>query len=200
MSINAVEVKRLRDKTGAGMMDCKKALTEADGEFEQAVDILRKKGVAVAAKRAGRATTEGQIGSYVHAGGKIAVMIEVNSETDFVAKTDDFAELAKNLAMHIAASNPICVDVDDLPADLVEREKAIYRQQALDEGKPEKIVDKIIDGRLKKFQSEVCLLAQPYVKDTDLSVAQYIQEVMGRLGENVQVRRFVRYQVGEEIE
>ncbi|MBU0514605.1 MAG: translation elongation factor Ts [Proteobacteria bacterium] len=200
MSINAAEVKTLRDKTGAGMMDCKTALTEAGGDFEQAVDILRKKGVAVAAKRSGRATTEGQIGAYVHAGGKIAVMVEVNSETDFVAKTDDFAELAKNLAMHIAASSPICVDVDDLPADLVDREKAIYRQQALDEGKPEKIVDKIVDGRLKKFQGEVCLLAQPYVKDTDLSVAQYIQEVMGRLGENIQVRRFIRYQVGEDIE
>jgi len=200
VSINAAEVKRLRDKTGAGMMDCKKALTEADGDFEQAVDILRKKGVAVAAKRAGRATTEGQIGAYVHAGSKIAVMVEVNSETDFVAKTDDFAELAKNLAMHIAASNPLCVDVEDLPADLVDREKAIYRQQALDEGKPEKIVDKIVEGRLKKFQGEVCLLAQPYVKDTDLSVAQYIQEVMGRTGENIQIRRFVRYQVGEEIE
>jgi elongation factor Ts len=200
VSINAADVKKLRDKTGAGMMDCKKALTEADGDFDKAVEILRLKGVAVAAKRGGRATTEGRVGSYVHAGGKIAVMVEVNSETDFVAKTDDFAEMCKNLAMHIAASNPVCVDVDDVPADLIDKEKDIYRQQALDEGKPEKIVDKIVEGRLKKFYGEVCLLQQPYVKDTDLTVAAYVQEVMGKLGENIQVRRFVRYQVGEELE
>lgn len=200
MSINAADVKKLRDKTGAGMMDCKKALTESGGDFEKAVEILRLKGVAVAAKRGGRVTTEGRVGSYIHAGDKIGVMVEVNSETDFVAKTDDFAELAKNLAMHIAASNPICVDADDLPEKLIDKEKEIYRQQALDEGKPEKIVDKIVEGRLKKFYAEVCLLKQPYVKDPDLTVADYIQELMGKLGENIQVRRFTRYQVGEEIE
>jgi elongation factor Ts len=200
VSINAADVKKLRDKTGAGMMDCKKALTESGGDFEKAVEILRKKGVAVAAKRGGRATSEGRVGSYVHAGGKIAVMVEVNSETDVVAKTDDFLELGKNLAMHIAASNPLCVDVDDLPENLIEKEKDIYRQQALDEGKPEKIVDKIVEGRLKKFYAEVCLLKQPYVKDTDLTVADYIQDLMGKLGENIQVRRFTRYQVGEETE
>jgi elongation factor Ts len=200
VSINAADVKKLREKTGAGMMDCKKALTEAGGDFDKAIDILRKKGVAVAAKRGGRATSEGRVGSYIHAGDKIGVMVEVNSETDFVAKTDDFAELAKNLAMHIAASSPVCVDVDDLPADLIDKEKDIYRQQALDEGKPEKIVDKIVEGRIKKFHSEVCLLKQPYVKDPDLTVADYIQEAMGKMGENIQVRRFVRFQVGEEIE
>ena len=200
MAITASMVKELREKTGAGMMDCKKALGEADGDLEKAVEILRKKGTSVAARRGGRATSEGVIGSYVHAGGKIGVMVEVNSETDFVARTDDFTELAKNLAMQIAATSPLCVDVDDLPEDAVEREKAIFRDQALQEGKPEKIVDKIVEGRLKKYYTEVCLLKQAYVKDTDVTVADYITDVMGRLGENIQVRRFVRLVVGEEQE
>ena len=199
MAITAQMVKQLREKTGAGMMDCKTALSEADGDFEKAVEILRLKGLSVAAKRGGRATSEGVIGSYIHSGSKIGVLVELNSETDFVARTDDFAELARNLAMQIAASNPICVDIDQIPADALEKEKAIFRQQALDSGKPEKIVDKIIEGRLKKYYTEICLLHQPYVKDPDKTVQDYITEVMGKVGENVQVRRFVRFMVGEEV-
>ncbi len=198
MSISAAAVKELRAKTGAGMMDCKKALSQTDGDMEQAVAFLRQKGLAVAAKRADRAASEGQIMSYIHAGGKLGVLLEVNCETDFTARTDEFAAFAKDLAMQIAAANPLCVGPEDLPEDVVEAERAIYRAQALEQGKPEKIVDKIIEGKLKKFRSEACLLSQPFVKDSDRTVEDLVNEMRAKTGENVQVRRFVRYVLGEK--
>ena len=197
MTITAAMVKELREKTNAGMMDCKKALTECDGDMEKATAWLRQKGLAVAAKRAGRQASEGQIMSYIHAGGKLGVMVEVNCETDFTGKTPEFTAFAKDLAMHIAASNPICVSEEDLPAEVVEREREIYRAQALDQGKPEKIVDKIVEGKLKKFVKENCLLSQPFVKDPDKTIEDLLNEMRASTGENVQVRRFVRYQLGE---
>jgi len=197
VTITAAMVKELREKTNAGMMDCKKALTECDGDMEKATAWLRQKGLAVAAKRAGRQASEGQIMSYIHAGGKLGVMVEVNCETDFTGKTPEFTAFAKDLAMHIAASNPICVSEEDLPAEVVEREREIYRAQALDQGKPEKIVDKIVEGKLKKFVKENCLLSQPFVKDPDKTIEDLLNEMRASTGENVQVRRFVRYQLGE---
>ncbi len=198
MNITAAMVKELRDKTNAGMMDCKKALTESDGDMEKAVDWLRQKGLSVAAKRAGRTASEGQIASYIHAGGKLGVMVEVNCETDFTGKTDEFAAFTKDLAMHIAASNPLCISEEDLPPEVVEREREIYRAQALEQGKPEKIVDKIIEGKLKKFASESCLMSQPFVKDTDLTIADLVNELRAKTGENIQIRRFARFVLGEE--
>jgi elongation factor Ts len=192
-------VKDLREKTGAGMMDCKKALSESGGNFEKAVDYLRQKGLATAAKRAGRIASEGRIGSYVHAGGKIGVMVEINCETDFVAKTDDFQAFAKDIAMHIAASNPLFIRREEVTPDILERERAIYRAQARETGKPEKIIDKIIDGKLEKFYGEVCLLEQPFVKDPDLSVQDLLNGLIGKLGEKVEIRRFNRFQVGEGL-
>lgn len=200
MEITAKLVKELRDKTNAGMMDCKQALTECDGNMDKAIDFLRQKGLATAQKRSGRATSEGLVHSYIHAGSKLGVMIELNCETDFVAKTDQFEELAHNLAMHVAAANPICVDQDSLPAAIVSREREIYKAQALDTGKPENILEKIVDGRMKKFYSEACLLNQAYVKDPDLTIQDLINEVVGKLGENINIRRFVRFQVGEDLE
>ncbi len=197
MTITAAMVKELREKTNAGMMDCKKALTECEGDMEKATAWLRQKGLAVAAKRAGRQASEGQIMSYIHAGGKLGVMVEVNCETDFTGKTPEFSAFAKDLAMHIAASNPLCVSEEDLPAEVVEREREIYRAQALDQGKPEKIVDKIVEGKLKKFVKENCLLSQPFVKDPDKTIEDLLNEMRASTGENVQVRRFVRYQLGE---
>ncbi len=197
MTITAAMVKELREKTNAGMMDCKKALTECEGDMEKATAWLRQKGLAVAAKRAGRQASEGQIMSYIHAGGKLGVMVEVNCETDFTGKTPEFSAFAKDLAMHIAASNPLCVSEEDLPAEVVERERQIYRAQALDQGKPEKIVDKIVEGKLKKFVKENCLLCQPFVKDPDKTIEDLLNEMRASTGENVQVRRFVRYQLGE---
>ncbi len=198
MSITAAMVKELRDKTNAGMMDCKKALTENDGDMEKAVDWLRQKGLSVAAKRAGRTASEGQIASYIHAGGKLGVMVEVNCETDFTGKTDEFSAFAKDVAMHIAASNPLCVSAEDLPEEVVEREKAIYKAQALEQGKPEKIVDKIIEGKLKKFVAESCLMSQAFVKDSDLTIEDLVNELRAKTGENVQIRRFSRFVLGEE--
>ena len=195
MEVSASMVKDLREKTGAGMMDCKKALAEAGGNFEKAVDYLRQKGLATAAKRAGRIASEGRIGSYVHAGGKIGVMVEVNCETDFVAKTEDFQIFAKDVAMHIAASNPLYLRRENVPPEASEREREIYRVQAREAGKPEKIVEKIVEGKLEKFYSEVCLLEQPFVKNPDLTIEKILAEAVIKLGENIQVRRFVRFSI-----
>jgi elongation factor Ts len=196
MKITSQMVKELRDKTSAGMMDCKKALSETDGDMEQAVDLLRKKGLAVAAKRAGRAASEGVVETYIHAGGKLGVMIELNCETDFVAKTDQFRELARDLAMHIAASNPVAIARENVPEDLLAREKDIYVQQALDSGKPENIIEKIVSGKMDKFLAEICLLEQKYVKNTDLSVQDLLTDCVGKMGENISVKRYARFQIG----
>ncbi len=195
--ITAAMVKELRDRTNAGMMDCKKALQECDGDMEKAVDLLRQKGLAVAAKRAGRATSEGVVQTYIHAGNKLGVMVEVNCETDFVAKTDQFVEFARNVAMHIAATNPLCINREEAPQDVIEKEKEIYKKQALDSGKPEHIVDKIVDGRIEKFLKEICLLDQPYVKDPDLSIQDLLNDLVAKMGENITIRRFARFKVGE---
>jgi elongation factor Ts len=189
-------VKELRDKTNAGMMDCKKSLTETEGDLEKAVDLLRQKGLAVAQKRAGRATSEGTIQTYIHAGSKLGVMVEVSCETDFVAKTDDFKGFARDIAMHVAASNPVAIQREQVAAEMVEREKEIYRQQALESGKPEQIVDKIITGKIDKYFSEVCLLEQSFVKNPDLTVQDLLNEVIAKMGENISIKRFARFQVG----
>lgn len=199
MEVSASMVKDLREKTGAGMMDCKKALSETGGDFQKAVDYLRQKGLATAAKRAGRIASEGRIGSYIHAGGKIGVMVEVNCETDFVAKTDDFQVFAKDIAMHIAASNPSYVRREEVPPEVLEREKEIYRAQARDAKKPDKIIDKIVDGKLEKFYGEACLLEQPFVKDPDITIQDLLNGFIGKVGEKVEIRRFTRFQVGEGI-
>lgn len=199
MEINAQTVKELRDKTGAGMMDCKGALTEAGGDIEKAIEFLRKKGLSRAAKRAGRTANEGAVGSYIHMGGKIGVMVEVNCESDFVAKNEDFQSFVKDIAMHIAASSPLYLIEEDVPEDVLEKEKDIYRAQAKDSGKPEKVIDKIVEGKLKKFYTEVCLLDQPYVKDTDITVSDYIKNIISKIGENIVIRRFVRFQLGEDL-
>jgi len=190
-------VRDLREKTGAGMMDCKKALAESGGNFEKAVDYLRQKGLATAAKRAGRVASEGRIGSYIHAGAKIGVMVEVNCETDFVAKTDDFQNFAKDLAMQIAASNPLFVRREEVPPEALEKEREIYRIQAREAGKPEKVIDKIVDGKLEKYYGEVCLLEQVFVKDTDIKIQDLLNGLIGKLGEKIEIRRFARFQVGE---
>jgi elongation factor Ts len=195
--IKAAMVKQLREKTGAGMMDCKKALLEVKGNMDKALEFLRKKGLATAQRRAGRAMTEGTIQSYIHMTGKLGVLVEVNCETDFVAKNEDFQEFAKNIAMHIAASNPLGLKPEDIPEEIVESEKDIYRAQALDMGKPENILDKIVEGKLKKFYQENCLLNQPFVRDPDISVADLMNELIAKIGENITVKRFVRYQIGE---
>ncbi len=199
MDITASMVKELRDKTNAGMMDCKKALNECGGDMTKAVDWLRQKGLAVATKRADRAATEGQVMSYIHAGGKLGVLVEVNCETDFTGKTDEFIQFAKDLAMQIAAANPICISPEDLPAEVVAREKEIYLGQVKDSGKPEKIWDKIIEGKMKKFETEVCLLKQAFVKDTDKTVEDLLNEMRAKTGENIQIRRFARFVLGEQI-
>ena len=196
MKISSELVKELREQTGVGIMACKNALQEADGDITQAVDILRKKGIAKAQKREGRSASEGQVQAYIHMGGKIGVLVEVNCETDFSAKTDDFSNFTRNLAMHIAATNPMALTQEGLSADIVEREKEIYRAQALESGKPEKVVDKIVDGKMKKFFSEVCLLNQPYVRDPDLTIEGLLNELKVKTGENVIIRRFARFQLG----
>ena len=196
MEITSKMVKELRDKTNAGMMDCKKALSETGGDMEKAVDLLRQKGLAVAQKRAGRATSEGTIQTYVHAGGKLGVMVEVGCETDFLAKTDSFIDFAKNIAMRIAAVNPVSIAREDVPGELVEREREIFKKQALESGKPENIVDKIVSGKMEKFYSEVCLMEQKYVKDPDLSIQDLLNEIVASLGENITIKRFCRFQVG----
>ncbi|MGI9860401.1 translation elongation factor Ts [Moorella naiadis] len=197
--IAAADVKELRERTGAGMMDCKKALAETNGDMEKAIEYLRKKGLATAAKRAGKTANEGLVQAYIHGGGRIGVLIEVNCETDFVARTDDFQELVHNLAMQVAASRPEYVAREDVPEEVLAREKEILKAQALNEGKPEKVVEKIVSGRLEKFYQENCLLEQPYIKDMDRTVQDLINEKVAKLGEKVVVRRFVRYEVGEGI-
>jgi elongation factor Ts len=196
-TISAVMVKQLREKTGVGIMDCKEALSECGGDIDKAVDFLRTKGLATAAKRAGRALSEGTIASYIHTGGKLGVLVEVNCESDFVAKTDDFKEFAKNIAMQIAATNPVAVRTEDVPEAVIDKEKEIYRSQALEMGKPEKIVDKIAQGKLEKFFKESCLLNQQYVRDPELTVADLLNETIAKIGENISIKRFTRYQLGE---
>lgn len=198
MEISASLVKELRDKTGVGVMDCKMALQECQGDIDKAIDLLRKKGIATAKKRGSRTTSEGQIQSYIHAGGKIGVIIEVNCETDFTGKTAEFAEFAKNLAMQIAATNPIAIDWEGIPSAVLEKEREIYATQAKALGKPEKIIEKIVEGKMKKFYSEACLLEQPYIKDPDITVQDLLNEMMAKTGENIIIRRFTRYQLGEE--
>ena len=195
--ISATLVKELREKTGAGMMDCKEALTECDGDIEKATDFLRKKGLATAAKRAGRAMSEGVVQSYIHMGGKIGVLVEVNCETDFVAKNDDFQEFARNLAMHIAATSPVGIREEDVPEKTIAREREIYRAQALEQGKPENIVDKIVDGKMAKYFKDFCLMNQPYVKNPDINIADLVNELIAKIGENITIKRFARFQVGE---
>jgi elongation factor Ts len=197
LKISSELVKELREKTGVGIMACKNALQEAGDDINAAVEILRKKGIAKAQKREGRSASEGQVQAYVHMGGKIGVLVEVNCETDFSAKTDDFTSFTKNLAMHIAATNPITISPEKLPADTVEREKEIYRAQALESGKPEKVVERIIEGKLKKFFTDVCLLNQPYVRDPDLTVQDILNELKAKTGENIIIKRFVRFQLGQ---
>jgi len=197
MSVSAKEVKELRDRTGAGMMDCKKALTETNGDMEAAIDLLRSKGTAKAAKRAEKSANEGAIGSYVHMGGRIAVMVELNCETDFVANTDAFQSLARDLAMHIAAASPVAVSEADVSAELVERERAVYLEQVRNEGKPENIQGKIVEGKLRKFFEEVTLLKQPFVKNPDQTIEELIIEVSAKTGEKIEVARFARFAVGE---
>jgi len=197
VNISASQVKQLREKTGAPMMDCKQALTEAKGDLEQAVVLLRKRGVSVAAKKASRATSEGAVESYIHAGGKIGVLVEVNCESDFVARTEDFKELIHDIAMHIAASDPKFVRKEDVTPQAYEREKDIYRAQAAATGKPPQVVEKIVEGKMSKFYEEVCLYEQPFIKDQTVSIAQLIATKISKLGENITVRRFARFKVGD---
>jgi elongation factor Ts len=196
MEISAKMVKELRDATNAGMMDCKRALTECGGDLEQAKEYLRKKGIAAAAKKADRVTSQGLVGSYIHMGGKVGVLIEVACETDFVARTEDFQALVHNLAMHIAATSPAAVSRDEIDPALVDKEREIYAAQMQEEGKPEAMIAKIVEGKLGKYYSEVVLLEQKYVKDPDLTVEDYVKSVIGKLGENIQVKRFARYAIG----
>ena len=196
MKITSQMVKDLRDQTAAGMMDCKRALGETDGDMEKAVDLLRQKGLAVAAKRAGRETSEGTIECYIHAGGKIAAMVELSCESDFVAKTDGFKEFARDLALHVAAVNPVALTREDVPEAVIAREKDIYVQQALDSGKPENIVEKMVSGKMEKFLKEICLLDQPFVKDPDFTIQQLLTDMIGKMGESITIKRFSRFQVG----
>ena len=197
IAISAQMVKELREKTGAGIMDCKEALSECDGDINKSVDFLRKKGLATAAKRAGRAMKEGVVQAYIHTGSKLGVLVEVNCETDFVAKSDDFKEFVKNIAMHIAAANPVSITSSDVPEEIIDKEKEIYRAQALEMGKPEKIIDKIAEGKLSKYFKENCLLNQVYVRNPDLTIADLLNELIAKIGENITIKRFARFQTGE---
>lgn len=200
MEITAELVKQLRDKTGAGMMDCKRALTEASGDMERATEVLREKGLASASKKAGRVAAEGVVESYIHGAGRIGVLVEVNCETDFVAKNEDFRTFVRDVAMHIAATNPLYVRREEVPAEVVEKEREILRNQTLNEGKPAHIVDKIVEGRIDKFYKDICLLEQMFVKESDKTVEQLVKEKIVQIGENISVRRFARFVVGEGIE
>ncbi|MCL5290380.1 MAG: translation elongation factor Ts [Firmicutes bacterium] len=200
MSVPASLVKELRERTGAGMMDCKKALSESGGDMEQAVDYLREKGLAAAAKKAGRIATEGLIESYIHGAGRIGVLVEVNCETDFVAKTDEFKALVRDIAMQIAASKPEYVRREEVSAETITKEKGILRAQALNEGKPEKIVERMVEGRIEKYFKEFCLLEQPFIKNSDVTVQQYLTENIAKIGENINVRRFMRFELGEGLQ
>jgi len=196
-TISAATVKQLREKTGAGIMDCKEALSECNGDISKAVDFLRKKGLATAAKRAGRATTEGIIESYIHMDSKLGVLVEINCETDFVAKNDDFREFAKNIAMHITATNPVSIRPEDVPKETIDKEKEIYRAQVLEMGKPEQIADKIVDGKLKKYFKESCLMNQDYVRDPNITIEDLLNEMVAKIGENITIKRFARFKIGE---
>ena len=198
MAITAEAVRELRDKTGAGMMDCKRALEQAGGDMDKAVNVLREKGAAVLSKREARATTEGTVACYIHTGGKIGVMVEMNSETDFVAKTDDFQELARDIAMQIAWSQPEYTSREDIPQEKIEQEREIHKQWALNQGKPEAALTKIVEGRMEKYYSTVALMEQPFIKNEDVTIGELIHEKAGKLGEKIMVRRFARYRVGEE--
>lgn len=196
-AISATLVKQLREKTGAGMMDCKQALVECDGDMDKSIDFLRKKGLATAQKRAGRALMEGTIQSYIHLGGKLGVLVEVNCETDFVAKNEEFVNFAKNIAMHIAASNPLGIRSEDVPEEILKREKEIYEAQARETGKPKNVIGKIVDGKMSKFFKENCLLNQAYVRDPEITVEDLQNEMIAKIGENITIKRFIRYQIGE---
>ena len=198
--ITAALVKELRERTGAGMMDCKKALTASDGDMDKAIEFLREKGLAAAAKKAGRVAAEGLVEAYIHGGGRIGVLVEVNCETDFVAKTDAFKELVKDIAMHIAATNPSYLKREEVPTAELEHEQAVLAEQARNEGKPEKIIEKMVAGRIEKYYKEVCLMEQPFVKDPDKTISDLITESIAKIGENISIRRFTRYQLGEGIE
>lgn len=198
--ITANDVKELRERTGVGMMDCKRALVECDGNIEKAIDYLREKGLAAAAKKSGRIAAEGIVESYIHMGGRIGVLIEVNCETDFVAKTDEFKAFVKDMAMQVAASKPLYVRKEEVPQAEIEKEKEILRAQALNEGKPEKIIDRMVEGRIEKYYSQVCLLEQEFIKDTDKKVKDIVTEKISRIGENISVRRFTRYEMGEGLQ
>ena len=196
-TISAAMVKQLREKTGVGIMDCKEALSQSDGDIDKAVDFLRKKGLATAQKRAGRAMSEGLIQPYIHMGGKLGVLVEINCETDFVAKNDDFKEFAKNIAMHIAATNPVGIASDDVPEEVIDKEKEIYRAQVLEMGKPENVIDKIVEGKLNKFYKDNCLLNQAYVRDPDVNISDLLNDLIAKMGENITIKRFVRFQTGD---
>lgn len=197
--VEASAVKELRERTGSGMMDCKKALTESNGDMEKAIEILREKGLAAAAKKAGRIASEGIVESYIHGGGRIGVLIEVNSETDFVAKNEEFRQFVKDMAMQVAAANPLYVKREEVDPHYIEKEKEIYRAQALNEGKPEKIVEKMVEGRIEKYYKEICLLEQPFIKDTDKTVQDVLNGMIAKIGENLSIRRFVRFEKGEGL-
>ncbi|MDD5425893.1 MAG: translation elongation factor Ts [candidate division Zixibacteria bacterium] len=197
MEITAKMVKELRDKTGAGMMDCKSALAEAKGDFERAATLLREKGIAKAGTKSGRETSEGIITSYIHPGDKLGVLVEIACETDFVARTESFRTFARDIAMHVAASAPLCVKREDINPELVAKEREIYRKQAENEGKPAKIIDKIVDGKIEKYYAEIVLMEQPFVKDNDKTIGDYVKEMIGSLGENIVIKRFVRFRLGE---
>ena len=199
MEISVELVKDLRQRTGAGVIDCKTALQEAKGNMDAAIDYLRRKGLATAAKKAGRIATDGLVSSYIHAGGKMGVLVEINCETDFVAKTEDFQSFVKNIAMHIAAANPQYIRREEVPDEVLEKEKDIYRTQALDAGKPQKVIDKIIEGKMERFYSEVCLLEQTYVRDSDLTIKELLDAMIAKVGENITIRRFTRFQLGEGL-
>lgn len=199
MDLNATAVKELREKTGAGFMDCKKALSETGGNLEKAVDYLRQKGLAAAAKKADRVAADGAVGAYVHPGGKIGVLVEINCQTDFVARTTEFQSLLKDIAMQIAAASPRYVRREDVAADEIERERDIYRSQALDSGKPQAVIEKIVEGKLERFYSEVCLLEQAFIKDPDRKVSDVVNDAITRMGEKIEVRRFARYHLGEGV-
>jgi len=197
LTISTSIIKELREKTGVGIMDCKAALSECNGDIDKAIDYLRKKGIATAKKRGGRATSQGQVQAYIHAGGKIGVLVEANCETDFTGKTDDFTNFVKDIAIQVAATSPVAIDRDNVPGDLLEKEKEIYASQAQSTGKPEKVIEKIVEGKLNKYYSEACLLEQPFVKNPDITVQDLLNELIAKTGENIVIRRFVRFQLGE---
>ncbi len=198
--VDASTVKELRERTGAGMMDCKKALVESNGDMEKAIEFLREKGLAAAAKKAGRIASEGIVDAYIHGGGRIGVLIEINAETDFVAKNEGFRAFVRDMAMQVAAANPLFVSRDQVDQNVIEKEKEIFRAQALNEGKPEKIIEKMVEGRIEKYYKEICLLEQPFIKDTDMTIQEVVTSMIAKIGENISIRRFVRYEMGEGLQ